>query len=77
MKESIWVRLSSGFDCVKKKFWYEIIPSVAALKAVSLGRTRKSLFGKTEYLVLFRDDTCKSSPCVISWIRESELCERQ
>ena len=79
--ESIWHFLSPGlgeFTLPKRELWYEQIPGVMAFPAVTLGKKRKTLFGKTETLVLYRygDKRDKDTTCKVAWVRASELCER-
>lgn len=72
--ESIWHRLTAGLDTKAKrtKLWYEIIPSVYALEAITLGRKRKFL-GKTQCLILYRDVDKK---CIVEWVLLSNLVNR-
>ena len=72
-KRSIWNILTAGIDinAKKEKLWYEIIPGLYAEKAVTLGRTKNTIFGK-KTLILYRDD----NQCNVSWIKNKFLISR-
>jgi hypothetical protein len=76
--ESIWHRLTAGLDAKaeRKKLWYLIIPCVAAIPAITLGRTRKGFWNwiGTQSLILYRND---NNECVISWVSVLEICDRR
>ena len=77
--KSIWQALTAGLtaNVERKLYWYELCPGVA-FKAVSLGRTRKRWFTSTEHLIAYRNNMDRDYPyCVIDWIPESQLIERQ
>lgn len=76
--KSIWQTLTAGIsaNAERKLFWYELCPGVA-FKAASLGKTRKRWFTSTEYLIVYRNDMDGQYPyCIIEWIPESILYER-
>jgi hypothetical protein len=72
--DSIWVQLSSGFNCIKYAYWLEVFTGLLAYPAVSLGRMRKKWWMKeTQELVLYRDENNK---CHVEWIDKSKLLFR-
>jgi hypothetical protein len=80
MGVNIWNKLTIGISRPavnhKRKLWYEYVPGVLAFPAVTFGRKRKLLFGKTQYLIIYRYDIFEKTRCVIEWIDESRLIER-
>ena len=72
-KDNIWVQLSSGLNCVKKAYYYEIVTGVLSYRAVSLGRERISWLGIVKELILYRDENDK---CHIEWVRKNDLLFR-
>ena len=78
---NIWNKLTVGIEPVfkmpKRKLWFECIPGVMAFPAVTFGRKRKLWFRKTEYLILYRDNTYKESRCHIAWVPVSQLIDRE
>ena len=78
---NIWHKLNGGMNAnvektgIRQKLWYEIVPGVCALEAITLGMIRKRFWNWQSdlYLVLYRDIDKK---CIIEWMPESHLCNR-
>ena len=70
--QSFWSFMSAGTDGKKRMLYFEICPSVA-FRGVTLGRTRKTWFNGTEYLIMYRNDLAKKETIFFDWIPESQL----